>query len=780
MKKLISLVLAVMMIFSASATFSAEDAKKFDGYVYMTVEKLTLGQGFVIEPVKVGYYKEDTLGDIAERCLGDKSTFKGDISQYYLEGVIDGGNPQNWSKNDIPTDIYNKLTQSGEEITDRAEDSILQSYDFTQYGGWMFTVDNTGTNAGAGSIKLGEDSSTGYCYEEGSVIRLQYSLYGYGEDIGISYGYMPFETTNSFADRTKLIAYVSEIKSNDETEKYGEAYNNALSLLSKWDITEEEIESAVASLDEDGKISSPDEAEDTRNIQWNGAMNSFKNGNQVTNTPVVKNEPEEKWSYALNREVGSWGYYYAGQTVIVDNYLYATGGGKLHRVDIETGEGEAVATAGSSDFYYDYMAYGGGMLFVATSSSIEVFDIDTLKSLGKVTGKFNQYHPVQYNKGYVICNGNIFKVNMDSENILERVGEGTIGGDAFCWSQGAFVGDYFYVVATKNIYCVDYKTNTVAYSYEYDSDRTTSYNIGGQASYDETTGYLYWASYKQNNLHAIKINSDGSLDTSSYTSADIGQMSVCPPVVYNNRIYVAGQSGVITVINGDTTSDEFLSVIYKTDNSVGKIQSNPILSTAYESETGNVYIYVQGYKSPGNIYYLEDNSEKTSGELTLLTSLTTTGSSAYAFEQIAIDKDGCIYFYNEEGYLYCYGEKERHAFKNCTAKLDGTHTKACDKCGREEVEDCSFTNGICTDCQCHIEEGIYGDVNMDGVVDVRDAVALQKYCVRIEQLIDTQKFLSLFDNREDISIKSVTLIQKFVGEVLKDTSIGTKATRYYI
>ncbi|MGN0460742.1 MAG: hypothetical protein ACI4HL_07495, partial [Ruminococcus sp.] len=386
MKKLISLVLAVMMIFSASATFSAEDAKEFDGYVYMTVEKLTLGQGFVIEPVKVGYYNEDTLGDIAERCLGDKSTFKGDISQYYLEGVIDGGNPEDWSKNDIPTDIYNELTQSGEEITDRAEDNILQSYDFTQYGGWMFTVDDTGINTGAGSVTLGDDSSTGYCFEEGSVVRLQYSLYGYGEDIGISYGYMPFETTNTFADRSELIAYVSEIKSSDETEKYGEAYNNALSLLGKWDITEEEIESAVASLDEVGKISSPDEAEDTRNVQWNGAMNSFKDGNQVTDTPVVKNEPEEKWSYALNREVGSWGYYYAGQTVIVGDYLYATGGGKLHKVDRETGEGEAVATAGSSDFYYDYMAYGDGMLFVATSSSIEVFDIDTLKSLGKVTG----------------------------------------------------------------------------------------------------------------------------------------------------------------------------------------------------------------------------------------------------------------------------------------------------------------------------------------------------------------------------------------------------------
>lgn len=779
MKKLISLVLAFMIIFSASATFSAEDTKEFDGYVYMTVEKLTLGQGFVVEPVKVGYYKEDSLGDIAERCLGDKSTFKGDISQYYLEGVIDGGNPQNWSEKDIPTDIYNMLTKSGEEITDRADENILQSYDFTQYGGWLFTVDNTGINAGAGSIKLGEDSSKGYCYEEGSVIRLEYSLYGYGEDIGISYGYMPFETTNTFADRSELIAYVSEIKDSGESEKYGEAYNNALNLLSKWNITEEEIESAVASLDEVGKTLSPDEAEDSRNVQWKGAMNNFKDGNAVTDIPVVKNGVEKKWSYALNRGVDSWGYYYAGQTVIVDNYLYATGGGNLHKVDIETGEGEAVATAGSSDFYYDYMAYGDGMLFVATSNSIEAFDIDTLNSIGKVTGKFNSYHPVQYNNGYVICNGNIFKVNKDSENALEKVGEGTIEGDSFGWSQGAFVGDYFYVTATNNIYCVDYKTNTAVYSYSFDPNSTSS-SITGQVSYDENSGYLYWASYKQNYLHAIKINGDGSFDASSYTSSDIGQKSVCSPVVYNNRIYIAGQSGVITVINGDSTSDDFLSVIYKTDNSVMKIQSNPILSTAYEAETGSVYIYVQGYNAPGNIYYLEDNSEKTSGELTQLTSLTTESTTAYAFEQIAIDKDGCIYFYNEEGYLYCYGEKERHTFKEYTSNLDGTHKKICQKCEREETEHCTFTQGVCTDCQCHCEEGIYGDVNMDGVVDVRDAVVLQKYCVKAEQLTDSQEFVALFDGSKDISIRSVTLIQKYAGEVLKDTSIATKAVRYYI
>lgn len=770
MRKLLSLFLALALVISTVATFSAEEEKAFDGYIYMTVERNTLGQGFIQEPIKVGYYEGESLADITERMLGDRSTFTGDISNYYLEGIKDGGEPENWTSDEIPSDIKKAL---GGNVNGRTKDDVLQAFDYTSYSGWMFTVDNKGIDVGAGGVSYADKADTTH-YTDGSVVRLQYTLYGYGEDVGISWGMMSFDTTNKFVDRSDLISYVADINDENTQSEYGTAYTDAVKLLNTWNVTEEEINSAIKALDATQE-STPDE--DTRNVEWAGAMNNFKDGNQVTDTKVVKNNPEEKWSYELNRTKGSWDSYYAGQSVIVDDYLYATGAGSLHKVDTKTGKGETVAVAGSTSFYYDYVAYGDGMIFVSTASDIEAFDIDTLQSLGKVKGTFNQYHPMQYNKGYLVCNGNIYKVNKNSDNVLTQVGEGTIGGDSFNWSQGVFANNYYYVVATNDIYCVDYKTNTIKYQYKYDENRTTTYNIGGELAYDSTTDYLYWGSYKQKNLHAVKLNDNGDFDKETYKSATISQESVCAPVVYNNRIYVAGQGGTIDVINGNPNDNNFLSTIYTTNKIGMKIQSNPILSTGYEEETGNVYIYVQSYNAPGNIYYLEDNENSTSGTLKQLSNLSTTSKAAYAYEQIAIDDEGQIYFFNEEGYLYCYGEKHIHNYTYKTL-LNGKHIKTCDGCGESEEEFCTFENDKCIYCGVERSKYIYGDINQDGEVTVQDATLLQKYVTKLAELNDVQKECAMFDHMDKITVKSATKIQKYIANPELETLIGASFYMY--
>ena len=417
------------------------------------------------------------------------------------------------------------------------------------------------------------------------------------------------------------------------------------------------------------------------------------------------------------------------------------------------------------------------MIFVSTSNDIEAFDIDTLQSLGKVKGTFSQYHPMQYNKGYLVCNGNIYKVNKNSDNVLTQVGEGTIGGDSFNWSQGVFANNYYYVVATNDIYCVDYKTNTIKYQYKYDENRTTTFNIGGELAYDSTTDYLYWGSYKQKNLHAVKLNDNGDFDKETYKSATISQETVCAPVVYNNRIYVAGQGGTIDVINGNPDDNDFLSTIYTTNKIGMKIQSNPILSTGYEEETGNVYIYVQSYNAPGNIYYLEDNENSTSGELKQLSNLSTTSTAAYAYEQIAIDDEGQIYFFNEEGYLYCYGEKHIHNYTYETL-LNGKHIKTCDGCGESEEEFCTFENDKCIYCGVERSKYIYGDINQDGEVTVQDTTLLQKYVTKLAELNDVQKECAMFDHMDKITVKSATKIQKYIANPELDTLIGASFYMY--
>ena len=130
MRKLLSLFLALALVISTVATFSAEEEKAFDGYIYMTVERNTLGQGFIQEPIKVGYYEGDSLADITERMLGDRSTFTGDISNYYLEGIKDGGEPKNWTSDEIPSDIKKAL---GKNVNGRTKDDVLQAFDYTSY-----------------------------------------------------------------------------------------------------------------------------------------------------------------------------------------------------------------------------------------------------------------------------------------------------------------------------------------------------------------------------------------------------------------------------------------------------------------------------------------------------------------------------------------------------------------------------------------------------------------------------------------------------------------------
>ncbi|MBQ2296851.1 MAG: hypothetical protein II255_00130, partial [Ruminiclostridium sp.] len=114
------------------------------------------------------------------------------------------------------------------------------------------------------------------------------------------------------------------------------------------------------------------------NAVWPGSGNYNTDNNQVTSTqlPDSPSYTTEKWAYALNTTLDTSGAYYAGQVVLVGDSLYATGGGKLHKVDIKTGEGSVIAeSAGSiSGSYYDYLCYADGVILVATQTKLEAFD----------------------------------------------------------------------------------------------------------------------------------------------------------------------------------------------------------------------------------------------------------------------------------------------------------------------------------------------------------------------------------------------------------------------
>ena len=384
------------------------------------------------------------------------------------------------------------------------------------------------------------------------------------------------------------------------------------------------------------------------NISWKGAMNYNDSNNYVTSIASIPapNRAEMKWAYPLNDDVIAGGAYYAGQSVIVNGYLYATGGGKLHKVDIASGTGDIINdNAGSTISYYDYLCYADGLLILSTQDSIIAYSIDG-EMLGSVSGTYGEYHPIQYHNGYVICNGFIYEIKEESGSIFfNQVGNTAIGEDAFNWSSGVFIDDLFYVASKATIYAVEYKTNTVVDSYVFDANRTASKNVQGGLCYDENTGRLFWGTYTYNSyIHSIALE-DKQFAENSYMSEDCGQKSVATPIVYNGRLYLAGQQGRMCVHDVND-----LSKIYEVTLGGGKVQGTPILSTADEQ----IRIYTQC--SNGHLYMFTDNGDY--GEAIKLAETKNYTKVAYpyaGFEQYAMDENGNIYCYNESGYLFCFG-----------------------------------------------------------------------------------------------------------------------------
>ena len=58
---------------------------------------------------------------------------------------------------------------------------------------------------------------------------------------------------------------------------------------------------------------------------------------------------------------------------------------------------------------------------------------------------------------------------------------------------------------------------------------------------------------------------------------------------------------------------------------------------------------------------------------------------------------------------------------------------------------------------------LYGDVDLDGQVTVKDATLVQKYVVKNTPLTDLQKYAANVFDKDEINIKDATYIQKYVN-----------------
>ena len=238
------------------------------GYVTISLDANTLGAGFLYEPAKVPFYAGENYAAVTDRFLGGSTgyTKTGNIaSGFYLSGVklLKAITPN------VPPIVMDALGSLGSGAD--AEGQFLREFDYAGSSGWMYTVNHALPNVGV-SEKIPQD---------GDVCRWQFTLYGYGADLGVDSGWGA-PPLYSAADKDALTAKVAEINSaSNKTELLAKtgvqaASDSACSILTDLTIGQAQVNSALAALDAALSAQSPAGSVDI-STQLNGTLTYMAN-----------------------------------------------------------------------------------------------------------------------------------------------------------------------------------------------------------------------------------------------------------------------------------------------------------------------------------------------------------------------------------------------------------------------------------------------------------------------------------------------------------------------
>lgn len=215
LKKMLMLGLLMMtMFFFSGAVFAEENVSVQDGTqtgtIAISVEKFTLGEGYYVEPVQIPIYAGDTGITVLNRFLGsDKIVWKNN----YLVGIYGAQTgelkvPASISKMESHPDFGAAPTTESARAEGLTYPNRLSEKDFSPMSGWMYSVNNVFPGYGL----------DGYSPANGDVFRLQFTLWGYGADLGQDFmgGMAPINQT----DKTDLTKLLAEINSSSKKSQY--------------------------------------------------------------------------------------------------------------------------------------------------------------------------------------------------------------------------------------------------------------------------------------------------------------------------------------------------------------------------------------------------------------------------------------------------------------------------------------------------------------------------------------------------------------------------------
>jgi len=188
----------------------------------ISVEKGTLGQGYIIEPTAVTLQSGDTVKTVTERVLeanGRSALTRTESYGYYIAGISD---PDRGAIS-IPAFVQQMITAKDLKVNtnDIKEPQYLNEFDYTTQSGWMYCVNNVYPEVGAASTKV----------QSGDVIRWQFTMVGQGQDLKEG---DPSISANEKLNRDNLyntMAYIHKTSELMNRADIRTAYANCINVL---------------------------------------------------------------------------------------------------------------------------------------------------------------------------------------------------------------------------------------------------------------------------------------------------------------------------------------------------------------------------------------------------------------------------------------------------------------------------------------------------------------------------------------------------------------------
>lgn len=234
------LLLMLALLVGGITPVDAADTPQQAGTITVAIEKFTIGQGYYLEPEEIPFYVGDTGASIVDRLLGGSSGYKGTYDEekgFYLSSIY-GADPEGVAK--IPRSIseMNPFAPSTEDNDGNGDVPNLGEFAYSSKSGWMYSVNGVFPRVGLSR----------YEPKDGDVMRLQFTVWALGGDLGDDYT----DERIDIAKRDALTKAIAMFNGRGDRENLlakswiNEAYENALEVLIDLEQTQEGVDNALS------------------------------------------------------------------------------------------------------------------------------------------------------------------------------------------------------------------------------------------------------------------------------------------------------------------------------------------------------------------------------------------------------------------------------------------------------------------------------------------------------------------------------------------------------